>query len=94
VGDLDVTCRSHYGRNRRFGRAIVLENVLEEFQNINDLIDSIDKIGYLPEGVVAARATRQIAEERSLRLPIANAVYRILNRESAPYDQIAQVLRL
>lgn len=94
VGDLDVTCRSQYGRNRRFGRAIVLEDILEGFQNINDLIESIDKIGYLPEGVVAARATRQIAEQRSLKLPIANAVYRILNREIDPYDQIAQVLRV
>lgn len=94
VGDLDVTCRSHYGRNRRFGREVVLENILEEFQNINDLIDSIDKLGYLPEGVVATRATRQIAEDRALKLPIVNAVYRILNRETDPYDQIAQVLRL
>jgi len=49
VGDLDVTCRSIYGRNRRFGREIVLNNLIDKYANIDDLIDNIMDIGYLPE---------------------------------------------
>ena len=60
VGDLDVTCRSQYGRNRRFGRAAALEGVLKPFSDIDELISRIDEIGYMPEGVVAARAVREL----------------------------------
>ena len=37
VGDLDVTCRSKYGRNRRFGRDIIKENLLSKFSSLDDL---------------------------------------------------------
>lgn len=55
-GDLDVTCRSMFGRNRRFGNEIVSKNILESFLSIDDLISNIEKIGYLPEGVLAAKS--------------------------------------
>ena len=93
VGDLDVTCRSHYGRNRRFGRSVVLDDVLEPFKDINELIASIDTIGYLPEGVVACRAAQELMQRYNLKLPITGAVYRILNKEANPFDEIRSVLR-
>jgi glycerol-3-phosphate dehydrogenase (NAD(P)+) len=31
VGDLDVTCRSVFGRNRRFGKEIIEKNILDPF---------------------------------------------------------------
>jgi glycerol-3-phosphate dehydrogenase (NAD(P)+) len=93
VGDLDVTCRSQYGRNRRFGRSVVLEDALEQFTDIHHLIDSIDKIGYLPEGVVACRAAQELMQRYNLKLPITGAVYRILNKEANPFDEIRSVLR-
>ncbi len=82
VGDLDVTCRSRYGRNRRFGREIVERQILERFESIDDLIERIDEVGYLPEGVIAARGARELMLRHELKLPITNAVYRILNREA------------
>ena len=38
VGDLDVTCKSEFGRNRRFGQDIIKTDILSNFKNIDDLI--------------------------------------------------------
>ena len=84
VGDLDVTCRSQYGRNRRFGRDIVEQGVLNAFATIDDLISRIDEVGYLPEGVIAARGAQRLIEKHQIKLPITAMVYRILNREIEP----------
>jgi glycerol-3-phosphate dehydrogenase (NAD(P)+) len=81
VGDLDVTCRSVFGRNRRFGRDIIEQKILHRFQNIDDLIGRIGEIGYLPEGVAAAKYVRILAEKYDLKMPISTGLYRILNRE-------------
>ena len=45
VGDLDVTCKSKYGRNRRFGQDIIKTDMLSKFKNIDDLIANVGKIG-------------------------------------------------
>ena len=82
VGDLDVTCRSIYGRNRRFGREIVLKNIIEKYKDIDDLINNISDIPYLPEGVFAARYAKEIIESHGLKLPLISQVYRILNKEA------------
>jgi glycerol-3-phosphate dehydrogenase (NAD(P)+) len=92
VGDLDVTCRSIHGRNRRFGRDIVLKNILEQFSDIDDMIKNIDKIGYLPEGAVAAKYVRQIIDAYKLKLPISSIVFSIINREISPRDAIGHLL--
>ena len=55
VGDLDVTCRSRYGRNRKFGKQVIEDDILDNYKNLDDLIDNIDKVGYLPEGVIACK---------------------------------------
>ena len=81
VGDLDVTCRSVFGRNRRFGRDIIEKEMLQRFKNIDDLISRINEVGYLPEGVAAAKYARILAEKHSLKMPISTGLYRILNRE-------------
>ena len=93
VGDLDVTCRSHYGRNRRFGREIVEKDILHGFTDANDLIDRIAEVGYLPEGVIAARGARSLIERHSLKMPITDAVFRIINRDVAPLDALDAILR-
>ncbi|HAP43327.1 MAG: glycerol-3-phosphate dehydrogenase [Spirochaetes bacterium GWD1_61_31] len=86
VGDLDVTCRSVHGRNRRFGRDIVEKNILEPFTDIKDLVTRINRLPYLPEGAVAAGFVRKIINEKKLAMPICNGVYRILNRELTPQE--------
>jgi glycerol-3-phosphate dehydrogenase (NAD(P)+) len=81
VGDLDVTCRSIYGRNRRFGREIVEKNILAPYRDIDDLIGRIDEIGYMPEGVAAAKHVKTLQKKFKLKMPICALVYQVLNNE-------------
>ncbi|WP_024467528.1 NAD(P)H-dependent glycerol-3-phosphate dehydrogenase [Treponema pedis] len=92
VGDLDVTCRSRYGRNRRFGREIITKNILSGFKNLDDLILNIKKIGYLPEGAVACKYVNILAKKNNLRLPICTGLYKILNKELKPLEFIEKLL--
>ncbi|MDR1950494.1 MAG: NAD(P)-dependent glycerol-3-phosphate dehydrogenase [Spirochaetaceae bacterium] len=84
VGDLDVTCRSVFGRNRRFGREIIEKNILEGFSGLEDLMARIDELGYLPEGVAAAKYVRILSEQFRLKMPICQGLYQILNKEIGP----------
>lgn len=93
VGDLDVTCRSKYGRNRRFGHDIIKNNILAPFKDLDDLISRIKEIEYLPEGAVACRYVHEISEKLHIKLPLCNGLYRILNREIEPTDFLKEVLR-
>jgi glycerol-3-phosphate dehydrogenase (NAD(P)+) len=86
IGDLDVTCRSVFGRNRRFGREIIEKKILEPFKNLDDLLARIGEIGYLPEGVAAVRHVRVLLEKYRLKMPISAGMYQILNREIEPLD--------
>ncbi len=92
VGDLDVTCRSPFGRNRRFGREIILKHVLSPFTNLEDLISKIDSIGYLPEGVMAAKYAWQLCVKHSLKLNIIPLVYQILNKDINPVAALKHLL--
>jgi len=92
VGDLDVTCRSIHGRNRRFGREIVLKDVLRPFKDIDDLQKNFSKLGYLPEGAMAASFVSEYARIYNLKLPLSLAVYRVLNKESSPISEIQRFL--
>uniref|UniRef100_A0A7C3E817 Glycerol-3-phosphate dehydrogenase [NAD(P)+] n=1 Tax=Gracilinema caldarium TaxID=215591 RepID=A0A7C3E817_9SPIR len=86
VGDLDVTCRSIFGRNRRFGREIIEKDILKPYSSLDDLISRISELGYLPEGVVAAKYVKMLAEQHNLKMPISLGLYRILNRELTPIE--------
>ncbi|BCR21799.1 NAD(P)H-dependent glycerol-3-phosphate dehydrogenase [Borrelia sp. HM] len=86
-GDLDVTCRSIFGRNRRFGNEIVSKNILAGFTDIDDLIRNIHKIGYLPEGILAAKEISLLFKSLGCDLNysnLANIIYKILNKELMP----------
>ncbi len=93
VGDLDVTCRSPHGRNRRFGREIILKKLLEPYSNIDELIADFKTIGYLPEGAVAVRAMKEVVEKQKIKMPISMGVYRILNKESKPLEETERILQ-
>lgn len=92
VGDLDVTCKSKYGRNRRFGQEIIKTDLLSRFKNLDDLIANINKIGYLPEGAVACKCVHEIAQSKNLKLLICDGLFRILNREIEPEDFMLELL--
>ena len=93
VGDLDVTCKSKYGRNRRFGQDIIKTDMLSKFKDIDDLIANVSKIGYLPEGAIACKYVHEIAQKKDLKLPICDALYKVLNKECTAQDILKQLIR-
>ncbi len=92
VGDLDVTCRSKYGRNRRFGQDIIKTDILDKFTDLDDLIARIGELGYLAEGAVACKFVHEIAKKHELKLTICDGLYRILNKEIKPMDFLQELL--
>ena len=94
VGDLDVTCKSKYGRNRRFGQDIVKTDMLSRFKDIDDLIANVGKIGYLPEGAIACKYVHEIAQKKDIKLPLCTALYKVLNKESTVDQMVKELLNL
>jgi glycerol-3-phosphate dehydrogenase (NAD(P)+) len=94
VGDLDVTCRSVHGRNRRFGREVILKGLIESCASIDEVIASFPRFGYIAEGVVTAKWMHALAERRKLVLPIISGVHRILNREARPLEELGAMMDL
>ena len=92
VGDLEVTCRSEYGRNRRLGREIILDRLLERYACLDELIAALPDLGYFAEGAVASRYVHRLAAEHGLKLPICDGVYRILNRETESLEAVQSIL--
>ncbi len=92
VGDLDVTCRSVHGRNRRFGREIVLKKLIDSCSSIDEVISSMPRFGYMAEGVVTAKWVHSLVGQRKIVLPIMGGVYRILNREADPLAELSGML--
>jgi len=92
VGDLEVTCKSKYGRNRRFGQDLIKKDIMSQFSNLDDLIENMTKLGYLSEGAIACKYVHEIAQRKNLKLTICDGLYRILNKEISPRDFIAQLL--
>ncbi|MDR1575942.1 MAG: NAD(P)-dependent glycerol-3-phosphate dehydrogenase [Treponema sp.] len=92
IGDLDVTCRSVFGRNRRFGKEIIEKNILKPFKDLDDLLRRIHEIGYLPEGVAAAKHVRVLVDKYRLKMPVSAGLYQILNREIEPLDFLRNFL--
>ncbi len=92
VGDLDVTCKSKYGRNRRFGQDLIKTDMLSKFKDIDDLIANVSKIGYLPEGAIACKYVHEIAQKKDIKLPICDALYKVLNKEASVDDILASLL--
>ncbi len=94
VGDLDVTCKSKYGRNRRFGQDLIKTDMLSKFKDIDDLIANVGKIGYLPEGAIACKYVHEIAEKKDLKLPLCDGLYKILNKETTIENTLYQLMHL
>lgn len=92
VGDLDVTCRSKYGRNRRFGQDIIKTDMLSKFKDLDDLIARIGEIGYLAEGAIACKYVHEIAQKLGVKLIICEGLYKILNKETKPAELIQTLL--
>jgi len=84
MGDLVLTCTDNLSRNRRMGLALAAGKTVEEAQ---------EEIQQVVEGVKAAKAVHEVAEELGIEMPIANQVYRILYEGVSPREAVEKLMR-
>jgi glycerol-3-phosphate dehydrogenase (NAD(P)+) len=73
MGDLNVTCYSGYGRNRRAGELIARGASADE---------AAAEIGQVVEGLTTAPVLRDLSHRLGVELPITEGVCRVLGGES------------
>jgi glycerol-3-phosphate dehydrogenase (NAD(P)+) len=83
LGDLVLTCTDDQSRNRRFGLALAAGKSTAEAQR---------EIGQVVEGVLAARAIRDVAGNHRVEMPIAEQISRVLYAGLAPRDAVAALM--
>jgi glycerol-3-phosphate dehydrogenase (NAD(P)+) len=83
LGDLVLTCTDDQSRNRRFGLALAAGKSTADAQR---------EIGQVVEGVLAARAIRDVASKHHVEMPIAEQISRVLYAGLAPRDAVAALM--
>lgn len=83
LGDLVLTCTDDQSRNRRFGLALAAGKSTADAQR---------EIGQVVEGVLAARAIRDVASNHRVEMPIAEQISRVLYAGLAPRDAVAALM--
>ena len=73
MGDLNVTCYSGFGRNRRAGELIARGATADE---------AAAQIGQVVEGLTTAPVLRDLSHRVGVELPITEGVCRVLGGES------------
>jgi glycerol-3-phosphate dehydrogenase (NAD(P)+) len=79
LGDLVLTCTDDQSRNRRMGLALAAGKTTEQAQA---------EIGQVVEGVLAAKAVREVARRLGVVMPISEQIYRVLYEGLAPRDAV------
>jgi glycerol-3-phosphate dehydrogenase (NAD(P)+) len=82
LGDLVLTCTDDQSRNRRCGLLLAAGKTREQAQQ---------EIGQVVEGVLAARAVRDVARRHGVVMPISEQIYRVLY-EGAPAREAVHTL--
>lgn len=82
VGDLILTCTGDLSRNRQVGLLVAQQHGLP---------DILNKLGHVAEGVYTVREVHALAQRLGVKMPISEAVYRILY-ENAPAKEMATEL--
>ena len=83
MGDLVLTCTDNLSRNRRMGLALAAGRTVEEVQQ---------EIQQVVEGVLAARAVREVADHLSVDMPICLELYRILYEGRPPREAVSALM--
>lgn len=78
-----LTCTDDQSRNRRFGLALAAGKSTADAQR---------EIGQVVEGVLAARAIRDVASNHRVEMPIAEQISRVLYAGLAPRDAVAALM--
>ena len=83
LGDLVLTCTDNQSRNRRFGLAIAAGKSIDGAQK---------SIGQVVEGVLAARAVREVAARLNVEMPICEQLYRVVHEGLAPQSAVKELM--
>ena len=83
MGDLVLTCTDDLSRNRRMGLALASGKSIEEAQQ---------EIQQVVEGVLAAKAVKQVADQMSVEMPICQEIYRILYEGVPPREAVGALM--
>lgn len=84
MGDLVLTCTDDLSRNRRMGLALARGKSVEEAQH---------EIQQVVEGVLAAKAVKEVAGKAQVVMPICDEIYRILYEGVAPREAVGTLMR-
>ncbi len=83
MGDLVLTCTDNQSRNRRMGLMLAGGKTIDEAQQ---------EIQQVVEGVLAAKAVKQVADKRSVEMPICQQIYRILYEDMSPREAVTALM--
>jgi glycerol-3-phosphate dehydrogenase (NAD(P)+) len=83
LGDLVLTCTDNQSRNRRFGLGLASGKNIESVQR---------SIGQVVEGVLAAKAVREVAARLGVEMPICEQIYRVIYENVAPQDAVKELM--
>ena len=83
LGDLVLTCTDNQSRNRRFGLALAAGESVAAAQT---------SIGQVVEGVLAARAVREVAARAGVEMPICEQLYRVVHEGLAPKAAVKELM--
>ena len=84
MGDLVLTCTDNLSRNRRMGLALAKGMTVEAAK---------EEIQQVVEGVMAAEAVKEVAEELGIEMPICDQIYRILYQGASPREAVETLMR-
>jgi glycerol-3-phosphate dehydrogenase (NAD(P)+) len=83
MGDLVLTCTDDLSRNRRMGLKLAGGKSIDEAQA---------EIQQVVEGVLAAKAVKQVADSMSVEMPICQQIYRILYEGVPPREAVCTLM--
>ncbi len=83
MGDLVLTCTDDLSRNRRMGLALAGGKTVNEAQH---------EIQQVVEGVMAAEAVQEVADELGIEMPICHQVYRILYENASIREAVGALM--
>jgi glycerol-3-phosphate dehydrogenase (NAD(P)+) len=83
LGDLVLTCTDNQSRNRRFGLALAAGESVTAAQT---------SIGQVVEGVLAARAVREVAARAGVEMPICEQLYRVVHEGLEPKAAVKKLM--
>ena len=83
MGDLVLTCTDDLSRNRRMGLALASGKSAAQAQ---------EEIQQVVEGVLAAKAVKEVAEQVDVVMPICQEIYRILYDDVDPREAVGTLM--